>query len=94
MPSLHLSRRATETLVVTLIAAAVSGLAFVAYRYPLGYRNLAIPLGTVTILCSAWAFAFKLGGLHQEIRTLSDRLRECASEPLSGVDHVITCKRA
>ncbi len=90
MPNLQLSRRATETLVVTLLAAAVSGLAFVAYRYPHGYRSLAIPLGAVTTMYCVSAFAFRLGGLEQGIRSLNDRLRERASDPLSTVDHLIT----
>ncbi len=89
MAILQLSRRAVETLVVTLIAAAVSGLGFVAYKYPLGYRKLALALGISIALFSLYAVLFGVGYVSSQITTLGERLRERPSEPLSAYDYLI-----
>jgi hypothetical protein len=90
MPDLHLSRRSTETLVVTLIVTAVSALAVVAYRYPLGYRKLAGALGTIVTLYSGGTILFRLGRMRSVIHTLDESLKAQANEPLSHVGWMIT----
>jgi len=90
MAIIQLSRRAVETLVVTLIAAAVSGLAFVAYKYPLGYRKLALPLGICVAFFSLYAVVYGVGYVRSQISALGERLRERPSEPLSAYDYLIS----
>jgi nucleoside permease NupC len=87
---LSLSRRAVETLIVTLIAAAVSGLAFVAYKYPLGYRKLAIPLATVIALLSLYGVLWVVGYISSQITSLGDRLKQHPSDSLAEHDYLIT----
>jgi hypothetical protein len=86
---MKLSRGAVETLVVTLLTAAVSALAFVAYKHPVGYRQLAVPLITVTALSALYGVVWGVGYVTSQIRSLGERLKEQPSEPLSSHDYLI-----
>lgn len=39
-----------ETIISGLILEIVSGLAFLAYRHPVGYRRIVVPVGPICIL--------------------------------------------
>ena len=74
-----------ETLLVTLAAAALSGLAFVAYKHPEGYQrmfNYALPpLAMLALVITS----FQIGALESGISAAYDNLQRYPNDPLK--DH-------
>lgn len=63
-----------ETLVISLILAALSGLTFVAYKHPRGYRRISIPLGVVVLMLAIWVLSLTSGATVSSIGSLKEDL--------------------
>ena len=75
----------TESLIVTLVAAAVSGLTLVAYKHPKGYaRIFAVVLPSVLML-GIFVLAGQLGGLDAMINSAYNDLQKYPEAPFK--DH-------
>jgi hypothetical protein len=59
-----------ETLTASLILAILSGLTFIAYKHPLGYKRIAPSLMVVTAMIAISIIAFNFGGLQNAIEHL------------------------
>lgn len=79
-----------EKLGIPLILAAVSGLTFIAYKYPKGYERISKPIVIFTCLCFVGVFAWFLGTMHSNIRWLQRELENSPKEEISEISSQIT----
>ena len=79
-----------ETLIYSLIVAAVTGLTFIAYKHPNGYKKIfwnITPLATMVLLMIlAWNF----GQLHSSIRITGEKLIEDSDAKIEDASFTIT----
>ena len=79
-----------ETLIYSLIVAAVSGLTFVAYRHPHGYRKMYSTLIPVASMALFTVLAWNLGGLTNIIRSVGKELKNNPEEKIQRSSYSIT----
>lgn len=78
-----------EKLGIPLILAAVSGLTFIAYKYPIGYKRIVIPIIIATSSCFICMLAWVLGTTHSNIRILRYQLENCPEKEISKLSSEI-----
>ncbi len=78
-----------ETLIVSLILAAISGVTFVAYKHPNGYRTIAKPLISITIVLCFFLVIWNLAGLTTNIRILKKNLDTNSDAKISESSYLI-----
>ncbi len=79
-----------ETLIYSLVVALVSGLTFIAYKHPVGYKKiytLLIPVSFVPVII---ILSYNLGALYSSIRSIGNDLLEKPDEKISLLSHNIT----
>jgi hypothetical protein len=78
-----------ETFVLSLVLAALSGLTFVAYKHPRGYRKMSKPLALSVSLLAIAVLSFTLGGTLAAIGTLKDHLDVFPDQTLKSEEYCI-----
>ena len=74
-----------DTLLITLAAAAISGLTVIAYKHPEGYRRIFICSLPLLVMFVLVITAFHLGSMHYSNRTAYDNLQRYPTDMLK--DH-------
>ncbi len=78
-----------ETLIISLVLAAISGLTFIAYKHPDGYKNLATPMLIVGLMIALVSVATKMGGLWWLIGNIAEELVKKPDQSLADVEFTI-----
>ena len=78
------------TLIATLIAAAVTGLTFIAYKHLKGYHKIFNILLPISIIAPVVIIAANLGGAHESINHLAKELSGEPNQPIQEVSFSIT----
>lgn len=79
-----------KTLVVTLIAAAITGLTFIAYKHPKGYQRIFNILLPISIIAPVVIIVANLGGASSNINHLAKELASEPNQPIQEVSFSIT----
>jgi hypothetical protein len=79
-----------ETLLYSLIVAAVSGLTFVAYRHPNGYRKIFSALVPVASMAMLSVVGWNLGALGSSIQSVGKALKNNPEEKIQSSSFSIT----
>jgi len=74
----------TETLTVSLILTAITGITILGYKHPPGYRRLAIPLITIISTTSCLLILFNCVAIWSAVGFLSEALSNQPGEPLKS----------
>jgi len=78
-----------ETFVLSLVLAALSGLTFVAYKHPRGYRRISIPLGRSVLLLAIAVLSFTLGSIFMAIGSLKDSLDDFPDQTIKSAQFTV-----
>lgn len=80
----------SETLLATLIVAAITALAIIAYRHPAGYKTIARYLITLTLGFAVAIILFELGRLQWSTEVMRKVLEESPDLPIRSLASSIT----
>ncbi|MCH7973889.1 MAG: hypothetical protein IIA48_10890 [Bacteroidetes bacterium] len=64
----------TQIIILTILAPAITGLAFIAYKHPIGFRKIAFGLGIIISLILTVIFAYNYGTMLANINFLNDQI--------------------
>lgn len=64
----------TQTIILTILVPAITGLAFVAYKHPIGFRKIAFGLGIIISLILMGIVTYNYGTMHSNINFLHDQI--------------------
>lgn len=78
-----------EALIVSLVLAAVSGLSWIAYRHPKGYRRIVGTAGPAVLVLLVLASIWLLGGLMSAANLLHEALQENPTADLQSERYAI-----
>jgi hypothetical protein len=78
-----------ETLIIPLVLAAVSGLTFLAYKHPRGYKCIALPIMVSGIMATSMMLAWNGGRLWSCIGGIADKLVEKPDQSLNNIQFMI-----
>jgi len=78
------------TLIYSLIVAAVSGLTFVAYRHPNGYKKLFTALVPIASMALLFVLGMNLGALSSGIRSVGKDLTTAPEAKIQNSSFSIT----
>ncbi len=79
-----------ETLIYSLIVAAVTGLSFIAYKHPNGYKKIFTSIMPLAIMALLMVLALNLGKLHSSIRIAGEMLLENPDATIQSASFSIT----
>lgn len=75
-----------ESLIVSLVLAAVGGLAFLAYHHPAGYKRLAQVIFVVGMLWGLLALVWQVAGITSSGYLIAEQVTNHPTRPLSSID--------
>ena len=79
----------THTLIVSLVLAAVSGLTFIAYKHPGGYKNIATPMIMLGLMITLVLVTYNISSLWWGVGILSEELAKRPDQSLKDTQFTI-----
>jgi hypothetical protein len=78
-----------KTLMLALLVPAITGLAFIAYKHPLGFRKIAIGLAYLLTLFLICIFAYSYGSSSSSVSYLKEQLQSSPNDKISSFEYNI-----